>query len=451
MGTGVLRATGASRWARVPTRWQVAGVLALPYLFTIAVLRGLTQTMPTYHGGDELTYHLPTIKQFADQLPGVDLVDYPAAQTPLYHLLVALWGDVVGMEIWKLRIVGVVATYLAMLVLYRLLRRHAALTTWPAVALTLVFALSPYVFGQSFILVTDNLGLLFALLAIDRLLAFDRDRAVGGFALGCLWIALALLTRQSYVWLGLFGGVWLLTRPALDRRRVLAGIALLALAAVPLAAFVFAWKGIVPVGGDPASCGLCAPEEGRLGWRHTSPLRSPLFTLAVLGVYGPLLFWRPALDALRGGSRAQLRPWLLTASAGAGLAVVVLLVVPLSYGRGDEGFLWRVSRSGPPLLGSSWLFWLLVPLGSAVAALGVRRCGWRSLPVVLLGCFLVAQLATRLPYQKYFDPFVLLACLLALRPSDLRSWRDALGPAAIVALSLLYVGAFAAGLILVES
>lgn len=447
-----MQGTGVGRWERVPARWRVAGLLALPYLLTVAVLRGLTATMPTYHGGDEHTYHLPTIVQFHDQLPGVDLVDYPAAQTPLYHLLAAIWGQLVGMELWRLRVIGVIASYAMVLVLYRLLRRNAALDAWPAVGLALVFALSSYVFGQSFILGTDNLGLLFCMLAIERFLAFSRDGLrLAPFALACLWLCLALLTRQSYVWLGLFGGLWLLTRPGIDRRRVAEGIGLLALAAVPFAALVVAWRGIVPVGGDPASCGLCAPEEGRLGWRDASPLRSPLFTLAVLAIYGPLLFWRPAWDALRAADRATVRSWARTAAIGLAIGFVVLLVVPLSYGRGDEGFLWRVSRSGPQLLDTSWLFWLLVPFGSAVAAVGLRRERWRSLPAILFVAFLAAQLATRLPYQKYFDPFVLLVCLLALRRSDLRSWRDALGPVAIVALSLLYVGAFAAGLILVES
>lgn len=409
MGTGVVEGAGVGRWERVPTRWKVAGLLALPYLLTVAVLRGLTVTMPTYHGGDEITYHLPTIVQFHDQLLGVDLVDYPAAQTPLYHLLAAIWGQLVGMELWRLRIIGVLASYAAVLVLYRLLRRNAALDAWPAAGLALLFAFSPYVFGQSFILGTDNLGLLFCLLALERFLAFSRDGLrLAPFALACLWLCLALLTRQSYVWLGLFGGLWLLSRPGIDRRRIAAGIALLALAAAPLAALVIAWKGIVPVGGDPASCGLCSPEEGRLGWRDASPLRSPMFTLAVLAVYGPLLFWRPAWEALRGADRATLRSWGRTAAIGVGIGLLALVVVPLSYGKGDEGFLWRVSRSGPLLLDSSWLFWLLVPLGSAVAALGLRRVGWRSLPGLLFIAFLAAQLATRLPYQKYFDPFVLL-------------------------------------------
>jgi hypothetical protein len=70
---------------------------------------------------------------------------------------------------------------------------------------------------------------------------------------------------------------------------------------------------------------------------------------------------------------------------------------------------------------------------------------------VLGTAFLLAQLATRLPYQKYFDPFVLLVCLLALRPGDLRDRRDAIGPLLVVLASLAYVAAFAFGLVLVES
>ncbi len=376
--------------------------------------------MPTYHGGDELTYHLPTIVQFHDQLPGVDLVDYPAAQTPLYHLLVALWGQLVGMELWRLRIVGVVASYAAVLVLYRLLRRHGALDAWPAAGLALVFALSPYVFGQSFILGTDNLGLLFCLLAIERFLAFSRDGLrLAPFALACLWLSLALLTRQSYVWLGLFGGVWLLT-PARDRPPPgrAGDRACWRSPAALFAALVIAWKGIVPVGGDPASCGLCAPEEGRLGWRDASPLRSPLFTLAVLAVYGPLLFWRPAWDGLRGADRETRRSWAADGAdrardrtgRAAGRAALLR--------QGRRGL--PVARLAQRSAAARHLVAVLAAGADRLRRRRARRCGastgarCRSL---LFVAFIAAQLATRLPYQKYFDPFVLLVCLLALRRS----------------------------------
>jgi hypothetical protein len=428
--------------ARVPVRWRVAALLALPYLAAVAALRGLTVAMPTFHGRDEAHYHVPTILQFAHQLPGVDLVRYPAAQTPLFHLLVAVWGKLVGLELWRLRVVEVVVSYLAVLVLYRLLRRHAGLAAWPAALLAGLFGLSPYLFGNSFILVTDNLALLFALLAIERLLAYARGAPLGAFAAACGWIALALLTRQSYVWLGLLALVVLALRRPAERRGLAAGVVLLALAAVPFGALVLAWHGFVPPTADPASCGLCKPQTGRLGWTGDSPLRAPLFAIAVLGVYGTLLHG----SALWPGRRRWALP-AVAALAGA----VLLLALPLAYHAGDEGWIWRVARSGPRPLGTAWPFWALVPLGCAVLAAGARRLGARALPVLLLACFLAAQLAMRLTFQKYFEPFVLLACLLALRPDQLRRPRDWIGPALVLALSLGYVAAFALGMIAVES
>jgi len=71
--------------------------------------------------------------------------------------------------------------------------------------------------------------------------------------------------------------------------------------------------------------------------------------------------------------------------------------------------------------------------------------------VLLLGSFLLAQLATRLAYQKYFDPFVLLALLLALRPQQLRDWRVLAGAAGVALLSAGFVLAFVTGAIQYES
>ena len=72
------------------------------------------------------------------------------------------------------------------------------------------------------------------------------------------------------------------------------------------------------------------------------------------------------------------------------------------------------------MLGSSLLFWAAVPLGAAAAALLARRAGWTSLPSVYLACFLVVALPVALVYQKYFDPFALLAVALFARPPDFR-------------------------------
>lgn len=428
-------------------RGRAALLLALPFLLGVAALRGLTRTMPTFHGGDERNYHLPTILKFARELPSPDLVHYPAAQTPLFHLLVAAWGKVVGLELWRLRIAEVAISYGVVLVLYRLLRRYAGLPLWPAIGLAALFGCSPYVFGQSFILVTDNLALLLTLVAVERLLAFERGGGLGAFAAACAAIALAMLTRQSSGWLAGLALLVLVLRAWREPRTLAAGVALVALSLAPLAALVLAWHGLTPVGSDPTSCGLCSPGAGRAGGAAGSPLRAPLFCIAIAGVYGTLLHGPALLEQLwRGGRRAWALP------AGAALAgALLLLAVPLARHAGDEGWIWRIARSGPTPLGSSWLLWLLVPLGCALLALLVRRAGVRSLPVLLLGWFLLAQVATRLAYQKYFDPLILLALLLMLTPERLRGRRALLGPAAIALLSAGFVLAFATGAIAVES
>ncbi|MFL5816107.1 MAG: ArnT family glycosyltransferase [Conexibacter sp.] len=437
----------ADRWRRLPDRWRAVLLLALPFLAGTIALRGLTRTMPTFHAGDEVDYHLPTIVKFAHELPGVDLVHYAAAQTPLFHLLVAAWSEVVGLELWRLRVVEVLISYGVALVLYRLLRRHAGLGLGPAVLLAALFACSPYVFGQSFILVTDNLALLFGMVAIERLLAFDRGGGLTAFAVACGAIGLAVLTRQSSGWLAVPAFLVLVLHEPRDLRLVARGTALLGLALVPFGLLALSWHGLVPPTADPASCGLCAPAEGRLGWAGDSRLRAPLYAIAIAGVYGTLLHGPALWDELRRGGMRRRRLPLVAAAGG----VAVLLIVPLAYHTGDEGWIWRVARSGPQPLGTAWPFWLLVPLGCAVLAMVARRCGPRSLPVLLLGCFLVAQLATRLAYQKYFDPIVLLTLLLALRPEQLRDRRVLAGVGAIALLSAGFVFAFVTGAIQYES
>jgi 4-amino-4-deoxy-L-arabinose transferase-like glycosyltransferase len=398
-------------------------LLALPFLAGVALLHGLTVEVHTFHGNDARLYHLPTILQFSH---GIDLKHYPAAQTPLYHLLFAGWGKVVGFEPWRLRLLNVALSYAAVVVLFRLLvqRRLGELA---AFVLALLFALSPYYLGASFTLLTDNLALLFALLALGRLDRFGRDEELRDFALACLAMAAAVLTRQSFLWLALVAAVYLArSRWPLERKAL--GAAIGAAALVPLAVLVAVWGGLVPPGSDPASCGLCAD-------RDPLTLRTVGFTLALFGVYatiaiGPSLTRRVRAmrrsRALRMAARVTglALPWRRIAVA-AGAGVVVILLSPLAYKPlsaatpGDAGWLWKLSDKFPELLGSSLVFWVLVPLGTASFYLLVRRNGPLSLPAVFFGAVLLAALPVGLVYQKYFDPLALAAVALFARDEDL--------------------------------
>ncbi len=415
-------------------------LLAVPFLIGIAVLQGLTVEIDTFHGSDAALYQLPTILQLRE---GLDLSDYPSAQTPLYHLVMAGWGKLVGFELWKLRLLNVAISYGAALALLRLLRRTTSLATLPAFALTLAFALSPYFFGASFTLLTDNLAILFALLALERVHAYSRDGSLGAFAIACLYSGAAVLTRQSFLWLVLVAGLFLVVRERRAPGRLLAGGAMLALALAPLAALAIEWNGLVPPSADPASCGLCTDRPG-FG-RDTLTLRTVGFTVGLLGLYAALVFGPSLVRRLRAAPpRLPWGPIGATVVTG----VVLLAVAPLEYtpiqgGQpGDAGYLWRVSERLPTVLGSSLLLWALVPAGAVAGALLGRRAGWLSLPSVYIGCFLAVALPVALVYQKYFDPFVLLAVALFARPPDFRVRWDYAGVALLCAGSVAYALSF---------
>ena len=436
-------------------------LLALPFLAGIAVLQGLTVEIDTFHGSDARVYQLPTILQLSERL---DLSDYPSAQTPLYHLLTAWWGELVGFEAWKLRLLNVGFSYGMALALLRLLRRATPLESWQAFTLTLLFVLSPYVFGASFTLLTDNLAMLFALLALERIHAYSRTGALPAFALACLAIAAALLTRQAFVWLVPVAAVLLLRRELFAARRspspgrLAAGAGLLGASLVPVGTLVLEWNGLVPPSADPASCGLCDDRQGLA--REALTLRTLGFTVAVAGAYGAVLFGPGLVRRVRRlrssasaraymgmtGRARELRLRLIWA-AGAGvllLATSPLLYKPITPGQtGEAGYLWQFSDWFPELFGSSLLFWVLVPLGCVVLYLLVARAGVLSLPAVYLACFLLATLPVRLVYQKYFDPFALLALALLARPADLRTRWDYAGVAVMGAGFVAYALSFA--------
>jgi len=259
------------------------------------------------------------------------------------------------------------------------------------------------------------------------------------FATACLFTSGAVLTRQSFLWVALVAGAFLLLRER-SVARLLGGAALLALALAPLAALAIEWNGLVPPSADPASCGLCTDKPG-VG-RDSLTLRTVGFTVAVFGLYAAAVL---GPGVLRRAPRVDRR----LVGAGAAVGVALVLISPLEFrpvgaqAAGDAGYLWQVSKHLPTVLGTSLLFWAAVPLGGAAAAVLARRAGWTSLPSVHIACFLVVVLPVALAYQKYFDPFALLAVTLFARPPDFRGRWDYAGVAAVCAGSVAYALSFA--------
>src|SRR4051794_39707330 len=75
------RATGAARRAAV-----IMGGLTAAVLLAL-ILWGHDDHRASY---DQNVYHLPTIRQFASELPRPDFSNYLSATTPGYHLILAI-------------------------------------------------------------------------------------------------------------------------------------------------------------------------------------------------------------------------------------------------------------------------------------------------------------------------------------------------------------------------
>ncbi|MDQ6744989.1 MAG: glycosyltransferase family 39 protein [Actinomycetota bacterium] len=427
--------------AAVGRRWAVPAAIAVPFVAAVAALRGMTVALPIFHGSDELVYQYPTILQFSRQLPLPDLHSYRAAQTPLFHLLMALAGQLVGLELWRLRLLAVAISYALGLAVFSLLHRRLGIERLRALALTLLFILSPYVFGQSFRLLTDDLALLFSVLAIERLQRFHETDRLGPFLAGCACVAAAILTRQSTAFLlGLAALYAVRPRATLTVRTRLLALLAVALAALPAGLLFLNWHGLVPVGGDPGSCGLCRASTTAGAGAHGGGLevQSAELALATIGLYGAVLFAPVLLAGIRGRAwdwRRSLHAGavpLATVSAGA----LLLVAFPARPGAHAAGDIWKLAARLPSIDGSSLLFWLLVPLGGAVLLLRLRRPPRPWLARALPACFLVSAVVIRYPWQKYVDPFALLVLVLTVRDRELHPpWR--LAGAAVLAVVFL--------------
>jgi hypothetical protein len=375
---------------------------------------------------DQNVYHLKAIRQFAAQWPRPDFRDYPSASTPGYLLALALVDRfVTGNEI-ALRAAGASFTVGMLATLGWLLARRARRTP-DAVALCLPLVTSLYTFSSGAYLLPDNAAWWGVVLALA--LALDERRRWGArttVAAGALLLALVLV-RQVHLWAaGLFvaaawlGGCDRLLPPAAQpvapddtmlarSRRAVWMIVACVPAVVAVAWFMRLWHGTMPPSiATEIYLGWKAPEAGI---RLTGPNWAvPATILAVAGALGPFYvgFLMPAVRARR------VRPtWILT-GAGVGFLLAVLPHTSYEYGTRSSG-LWNVVRKLPTMAERSPLILGLAALGGATLAAWLqalpRRAAW-ILAAAFLG-YAASQVPNPSAFQRYYEPFVLIAFALA--------------------------------------
>jgi hypothetical protein len=398
--------------------WTLAPTL-LAAAFAVAVVPVAVFGLPaTSEAADEAAAHLPTVLQFARELPAPDLRDYPSATGPGYHLVLAV-ASRVGAGTTALRLMSAAAGLALVLLAWRGAARWAG--PGAAFALALPVLLSSYVLSGSAWLTTDVASVLLGSTVVAT--CAWTPPAARMFLVGAVLFAAAMAVRQTNMFLalpllaaGAFGSP--LGRSASpgeqwhgDEPRTWGRLGMALLAVVPgavvLAALAVGWGGLTP------------PHFRHLHDRGISPVALP-YGLALVGAWGTFLLLpllSECIDAVRRRPAAVLAPALVAAA---------LASVPDSSWSRDEGRwggpLWTLVERSPVIAGRSPLIVLGAAGGAAaLAALWVRAAqvgrGRHASVVIsaLLGLFAV-QCGNSQVWERYFDPAILvsLAWLVAM-------------------------------------
>jgi hypothetical protein len=397
---------------------------------------------------DERGFHLPTIVDFAGQLPRPDLTNYDSATTPGYHLAIAAVRRYVSDHTAVLRVASATFTVGLLATLSFYVGRRVACPT--ALAATLPAACSPYIFSSGVWLLPENLG--WWLVLATLLLALRDAPGRSTYALAAVVLLMLAFVRQSHLWAA--GVLW--TAAALGDRphaaiemshevraagwlRRLAPAALATLPALVLVGyFVFRWGGPTPPHFQGKGAGAPWGATAHLGINPAAPA----MVLAVLGATGTFYagFLWPQIRSLA----RDRGPRLAMVLAGGVVGALAALLVRTDFNRaaGRVSGLWNVSQAFPVIGGrSSTLIVGLAVLGGLYVVLWSLALDRRARVVWLSAwpCFIAAQVANSMAWQRYYEPFCLVMLALGVsRLPDLPAGRvprvATLGPAALAAL-----------------
>jgi len=350
----------------------------LPYLLltllfcAVVVPRIFNPNINFYGAEDETLFHYPMIQQFRAEFPHIDLVNYSSATTPLYHLLMLVPAALFNSNLIALRVVNALISLICAFVIYLFFAKLADTRT--SFVLACVVIASPYFVGPAIRLSTDNLALLWMVLA---LLTVYSDQSP-------FFSLLAILTRQFYAWLI---GVSVLAQLKQGRIRA-ALLNLIPLAG--LAVFVVLWKGLTP------------PRFASQVSHSLINLNVLTYVLSLLGLFG--IFFLPSFVGKLRKEPLLIAHCVLLMIGGC----VFLWLHPMTGGviSGDQGgALWTAAQRFPALHSSSLLYWGLFPLGIAWLYLMFRHQDIVFISVFVF--WLAANLVSDSVYQKYYEPFLL--------------------------------------------
>jgi len=175
-------------------------LLALPFVAVIVAWSWLRHGFPTYQYGDERT-HYQVVRDVAHIWPRAILWGYQAWSGPFVYWLLATLSLPFGGSLVATRLVVAALSWGTCAVAYVILRDRLGTRPRDALGLSLLLALSPFFFGQSFRVLTDNPTWFFVALALERLLAYVREPKMRRLVAFAAFAAIATTMRQPAAWL----------------------------------------------------------------------------------------------------------------------------------------------------------------------------------------------------------------------------------------------------------
>ena len=357
---------------------------------------------------DEVSYHLPAIRQIQQQWPRLDVnADSLSATAPGYHYALATLSMATGSHVLVLRLATWVLSLGLLALLWRLFdQSHRPL----AVAALLPLACSNFYVKSASWIVTDNPALL-GMAATLAAVLFIQGRH--GTWLGGILAAVTTFIRQMYIWLVLpvlVSAVFRLFKrrdrgyPVIDLASALPACAILAL-------LIGSWGGLVPPKWITA---------------HHSPDSSPLtflcYLFAVFFIMG--VFYQMAFSSDEKFPHFPKIPAIAGALLGLSLVAMSATNYNPQAGRWG-GYLWAATQHLPSIGGRSLVFILLTPAGAALLAVMISRLlqranGIIAFPwIVAFAAWAVSSLPNTQIFHRYYEPaiiiFLILWTLLMLR------------------------------------
>ncbi|MCH8271470.1 MAG: hypothetical protein IH985_09720 [Planctomycetes bacterium] len=323
---------------------------------------------------DQINYHEPVIRTFADQWPAFDFSDYLSATTPAYHVALATFARFFADSRPALQFAGALFTIGLLLTLT--LAGMAGMAgskrdaIGRAVLMTLPVTASLYVFSSGVWLLPDNAAWWGVLLIV--LLALRADFGTTQLLWSGLILTLLVATRQIHLWAAavVWAAAWigptrgddalsswtdLLRDLPLRLRRTLVAVAVTLPAFGVVYAFVRLWGGL-------------SPPMLRDDVQGLNPA-APAFIMAQVGLFS--LFFAGWLIGPARELVTKRRSTLLLA-VGAGLVIALVPATSYSIDAGRFSGLWNAARATPLVFGR------VSPL-IVVLAVGGVDCG-RLLP-----------------------------------------------------------------------